>query len=334
MICRIGNPTVVGAIIAGIVGGPLIALLLAWLSGALPVTDPLWVWFCRSAYMGIVFALSFSLLCGRPVRYVMCKLSGFPVWKLRGVILLTAFTGGSLAITVVAAILSLTLSLHFRPPMAFGRSVLIDGALAAVIGLIVLSHGRLKAERDLQAARAESAALTAQIRPHFFFNTLNAISAQIMFDPAAAQENLGRLADMFRYTMKHARQDTVPLCDEIEMTREYLLLEKARLGDRLQFELPEPGEARLPGLTLQPLVENAVRHGVAKRADGGCVMVSVESAGARRILKVRNPILANGTLCERQLFREGHALWILKKRLPSLKTSQGPDWFQVEVPLA
>ena len=328
MICRIGK-----TIAAGAAGGPLIAFLLGWLAGAPLATDHLFAWLCRSAYIGIVFALSFSFLCGPPVRYVMRKLSGSPVWKLRVLALTTAFAGGSLAIAIVAAILSWTLDLHFKGPVTFEKWVLIDGALAAVIGLIILSHDRLKAERDAQAARAESAALMAQIRPHFLFNTLNAISAQVTDDPAAAQENLGRLADMFRYTMRHARQDTVPLSDEIDMTREYLLLEKARLGGRLQFQLPEPVDAWLPGLTLQPLVENAVRHGVAKRADGGCVTVSVEKAGHGRILKVHNPLVPNGALSESQLFREGHALWILKKRLPGLKTSQGPDWFAVEVPL-
>jgi LytS/YehU family sensor histidine kinase len=254
-------------------------------------------------------------------------------WKLRSVILLTAFAGGSLALTIVAANLSWTLNLHFGGPVSFGKWVLIDGALAAVLGFIMLSYERLRAERDAQAARAESAALTAQIRPHFLFNTLNAISAQIANDPAAAQENLGRLGDMFRYTMKHARQDTVPLSDEIDMTREYLLLEKARFGDRLQFALPERADTRLPGLTLQPLVENAVRHGVAKRTDGDCVTVSVEQTGENRILRVRNPVLADGAISENQLFREGHALWILRQRLPGLKTHQGPGWFEVEVPL-
>jgi hypothetical protein len=328
MIRRIGRTVVIGT-----TGGPPISLFLAWLAGKPLVTDPLWVWLYRSVFIGLVFALSFSLLCGPPVGYVLRRLRDVSIWKLRCAILMTAFAGGSLAITIVGAVLSWTLNLHFGGAVAFEKWVLIDGVLAAALGLILLSHDRLKAERDAEAARAESAALTAQIRPHFLFNTLNTISAQITHDPAGAQENLGRLGDMFRYTMKHARQDTVPLCDEIDMAHEYLLLEKARFGDRLQFTLPEPADTRLPGLTLQPLVENAVRHGVAKRADGGCVTVSVEYTGEKRILKVRNPVLGNGTLSENQLFREGHALWILRKRLPGLKARQGTDWFEVEVPL-
>ena len=177
-------------------------------------------------------------------------------------------------------------------------------------------------------------ALTAQIRPHFLFNTLNAISAQVKHDPDAAQENLGRMADMFRYTMHHARQDLVLVADEIALAREYLFLEKARLGERLSFELPQPvAEVRMPGLTLQPLVENAVRHGISKRIDGGCIYVSLERAPQQWTLRVSNPISGNGTIAEERLFQQGHALWILKKRFPALRVHQEPGLFEVVVPL-
>ena len=178
-------------------------------------------------------------------------------------------------------------------------------------------------------------ALTAQIRPHFLFNTLNAISAQVKHDPDAAQENLGRMADMFRYTMHHARQDLVLVADEIALAREYLFLEKARLGERLSFELPQPvAEVRMPGLTLQPLVENAVRHGIAKRTEGGRIHVSLERARQHCTLRIRSPLPVNGTVPDDRLFREGHALWILKRRLPSLQVLQAPGWFEVTVPLS
>jgi LytS/YehU family sensor histidine kinase len=235
---------------------------------------------------------------------------------------------------IVASVLSWTLDLHFRGPLRLDSWAVVDGVMAGGLGLVVNAHGRLKAERDAAEARAEAAALTAQIRPHFLFNTLNAISAQVKHDPDAAQENLGRLADMFRYTMHHARQDLVPIADEIALAREYLLLEKARFGERLSFELPEPvAELEVPGLTLQPLVENAVRHGIAKTISGGCIHVSLERLPHRWALRVRNPISANRTIPEEYLFREGHALWILKRRLPSLKVNQQPGLFEVVVPL-
>src|SRR5215469_12707772 len=158
MICRIRRATVVGA-----VGGPPVALLLDWLAGASIAADHGVGWLVRSVCIGIIFALAFSLLCGPPVKFVTRRLGGLPVWKLRGVVMITAFTGGSLAITIVAAILSWSFNLHFRAPALFPRLVFIDGALPAIVGLVILSHARLKAERDAQAARAESAALTAQI---------------------------------------------------------------------------------------------------------------------------------------------------------------------------
>ena len=328
-------------VILGVACGPLIALVLGWLMGGSPgaAIDRPVAWLVRSAYIGTVFALSFSLICGPPIRYLSWRLRGVPLWKLRGMILLAGACAGSLAIAVVAAVLSWTLDLHFGGRTELGKNILIDGAFAAALGLFISSYARLKGERDAQAARAEAAALTAQIRPHFLFNTLNAISAQVLHDPAAAQENLGRLGGMFRYTMIHARQDSVPLCDEIALAREYLLLEQARLGDRLRFHLPEEllgaRDVQLPGLTLQPLVENAVRHGIAKRVDSGCVSVSVERAGKSWILKVCNPTFGNALVSEDQLFREGHALWILRKRLPALKVRQEPPGlFEVEVRLS
>ena len=331
MICRIGE-----TVLVGVIGGPPVALALELLLGRgfQPILESPFIWLIRSAFIGTVFALSFSLLCGPPVKYVGRKLSGIPAWKLRTIILLTGFCGGSVALLIVASVLSWTLDLHFRGPLRLESWAVIDGVIAAGLGLVVNSYGRLKAERDAAEARAEAAALTAQIRPHFLFNTLNAISAQVKHDPDAAQENLGRLADMFRYTMHHARQDLVPLADEIALTREYLFLEKARLGERLSFELPQPvAEVQMPGLTLQPLVENAVRHGISKRIDGGCIRVSLEGAPQQWTLRVRNPISVNGAIPEERLFQEGHALWILKKRFPALRVRQEPGLFEVVVPL-
>jgi len=327
--------TVVKAFVIGAVTGPPIALLWSWVAGTLSVNaaHPV-IWLLKSAFIGVAYTVCFTILCALPLRYLREKISGRQAWQRGVAMVLAAFSLGSLAFSVVAVILSGTLGMPFDGPLPLEKAAAMAGLYATVMGLIITSNFRLKAERDAHAARAEAAALAAQIRPHFLFNTLNAISAQVNLDPAAAQENLGRLADMFRYTLKHARQELVPLADEIELAREYLLLEKARFGDRLSFELPTPVEASLPGLTLQPLVENAVRHGIARLAPGGCVHVSLERSAKDWILKVRNPTLRNGMLADHELFRDGHALWILKKRLPSLTVRQEPEEFEVEVRLS
>jgi signal transduction histidine kinase len=134
----------------------------------------------------------------------------------------------------------------------------------------------VEAELHEQAARAELAALQARINPHFFFNTLNTISALLGEDPAKADEVVQTLADLFRYTFKAAHADAVTLAEELEFVEGYLAVEKARFGDRLKVAWavsPEAGIARVPGLILQPLVENAVKHGVAPQASGGEVAI-------------------------------------------------------------
>jgi len=329
VICRIVS---VAALVA--TGGPAIVAAQLWLFGGSfnQVRDHPLEWLARSAFIGLLF-LAFPLLLGPPVRLVGRRLSQWPRWKAGAAVSVFAFCAGSLALILVASVLSFTRGYHFNNRIPFEKMALVTGLIASGVGLVTSTHGRMRAERDAAAARAESAALTAQIRPHFLFNTLNAISAQVKVDPDSAQENLGRLADMFRYTMNHSQRDFVPLSEEVALAREYLMLEKARFGSRLSFVLPEIDlKAKLPGLTLQPLVENAVRHGIAKRGEGGCVSVSFEHANGNSVLKVRNPTAAGGAVPEDRLFEKGHALWILRQRVPSLKIRQEPPGtFEVEL---
>jgi hypothetical protein len=331
MICRVGS-----ALALALVGGPAISLTLGWLNGQ-PMysilANPL-NWFVRSAFIGCLFLL-LPLLAGRPARYLASQLAGGSRWRVHLAVAVTAACGGTAALLLVREILDLSLGLRFGGYLAFDKLIAVNCLVVAAVSIAISGRDRLRAERDAAAARAASATLLAQIRPHFLFNTLNTISAQVREDPVGAQENLGRLSDMFRYTMNLARSEAVPLDQEVALAREYLLLEKARFGNRLTFELPEnTRDIDLPGLTLQPLVENAVRHGIAKRVNGGCVTVTIERAEGQCRLKVRNPIPASAPLTDDKLFRNGHALWILRQRLPKLTVMQQPNGvFEVDIPL-
>src|SRR5262249_45453577 len=155
-------------------------------------------------------------------------------------------------------------------------------------------------------------ALQAQINPHFFFNTLNTVNALIDTDPGAAKQVISRLADMFRYALRCSGGQLVTLQQELEFVRSHLQIESARFVERLQYQLPDQAAALpLPGLVLQPLVENAIRHGLARRLKGGRIEVSLEPNGQRYYLKVRNqyePSDGPPDLSPDNLFREGHAL--------------------------
>jgi LytS/YehU family sensor histidine kinase len=129
------------------------------------------------------------------------------------------------------------------------------------------------------ARERELATLRAQVQPHFLFNTLNSISATVGRDPAASRAMIARLADLLRYALESGAQPDVPLGRELDVARDYLTLEGHRMRDRLgvDFQIDDRAlGARLPPMTLQPLVENAVKHGLAPSVEGGTVRVIVE----------------------------------------------------------
>jgi hypothetical protein len=124
------------------------------------------------------------------------------------------------------------------------------------------------------ATEAELKALKAQINPHFLFNTLNTIAALIHSDPAQAETTVERLAGMFRYVLSGSERRSVPLREELAFVEDYLKIEQVRFGNRLRFArqiAPDLLEVPIPGLILQPLVENAVRHG--QSSDGSVDLV-------------------------------------------------------------
>jgi len=132
------------------------------------------------------------------------------------------------------------------------------------------------------ARKQQFAALKAQVNPHFLFNTLNSISATLKNDPDQAREMIARLAGMMRYALDSTGRDLVPLRDEIDFVEQYLALEHHRFSDRLDAQVcVEVGEDDLdhatPPMVLQPLVENALRHGIAPSETGGSVRLHVAS---------------------------------------------------------
>lgn len=131
-----------------------------------------------------------------------------------------------------------------------------------------------------RARKQELAALKSQINPHFLFNTLNSVSATLKRDPDQAREMIAKLAEMMRYALASSNRNLVPLRDEIDFARRYLDLESHRFSDRLQVRVhvdldDEELDTPVPPMVLQPLIENALRHGIAPCEDGGTVRVLV-----------------------------------------------------------
>jgi two-component system, LytTR family, sensor histidine kinase AlgZ len=165
-------------------------------------------------------------------------------------------------------------------------------------------------------ARARVHALQARIRPHFLFNSMNTIASLTRSDPARAELAVQDLADLFRANLSEKR-NTITLEQEIEVAKIYQRIEKLRLGDRLQVvwniaELPKT--AIVPGLLLQPILENAIYHGIEPRPEGGTVTVTGEFTGGLITIVVRNPAE------QRESEREGNRLALanIRERLALL----------------
>jgi two-component system sensor histidine kinase AlgZ len=166
---------------------------------------------------------------------------------------------------------------------------------------------------ELQA-QARVHALQARIRPHFLFNSMNTIAALTRSNPARAEEAVQDLADLFRANLNEKRNQ-ISLAEEIDVARTYQRMEQLRLGDRLAVVWKIdvlPSDALVPGLTLQPLLENAIYHGVEPRPEGGTVTVTGEFNKGMITIVVRNPLpVANLTV------RDGNRLALanIKERL-------------------
>jgi two-component system sensor histidine kinase AlgZ len=169
-------------------------------------------------------------------------------------------------------------------------------ALAALVAAGLLGYLRLLAKAYSPAlVEARLQALQARIRPHFLFNSLNAVLSLIRRDPKRAERALEDLADVFRTLMSEPRQ-FVRLADEISLLERYAGIEQLRLGERLRitWELDTaPVDALLPPLVLQPLLENAVFHGVEPGTGAGEVLVRIERRGDRVLARIENPYVAD-----------------------------------------
>ena len=182
-------------------------------------------------------------------------------------------------------------------PVLLGAGVLLYVLAAALHYLLIAFESARRAETqalqlEVLAREAELRALRAQIDPHFLFNSLNSISALIAADPPGAREMCLKLAEFLRESVRVGGARSIALGEELALAERYLAVEQARFGARLRAEWriqPEVRGCQVPPLLIQPLVENAVRHGIASRLDGGCVTVVAERAGEAVRLSVENP---------------------------------------------
>lgn len=183
------------------------------------------------------------------------------------------------------------------PPLLFAAGALLYIATVTVHYLMLEVDAAREAEEaalryQVLAREAELRAFKAQVDPHFLFNSLNAVASLCGTRPADAREMAQRLADFFRMMLRVGAQERIPLRDEIDLVSRYLAIEKVRFGDRLDVSIDvDAGAAAcdVPPLLLQPLVENAVRHGVASMLEGGKIEITATLSEGMLRIHIDNP---------------------------------------------
>jgi len=164
-----------------------------------------------------------------------------------------------------------------------------------------------------EVAEARMQALQAQMNPHFLFNTLNTVASLVRRDPTSAEQTVEHLSSVLRRTLDRSSRRMSTVADEVDYVRAYLAIEQQRFGNRLQVEWHVDSWARsrtLPTMTLQPLVENAVKHGIGGRLDGGAIRIAISEVGEglRIIVEDDGPGFASP-------HRDGTGLGNLRQRL-------------------
>jgi len=229
-----------------------------------------------------------------------------PAWRKRLPAHLAAMIGYSLAHTtlmfvtrtVIYRLLGLgAYDYGYMPAryvMEFGEDAISYASFVAVITLY--RYYRVTRQRELRTAQLERGLAQAELRnmrlqlqPHFLFNALNTISSTMYDDPRSADRMIGQLSQLLRLSLRTSHSQEVPLRDELEVLGCYLGLMKARFGNRLRADVeatPDTLDALVPSLLLQPLVENAIRHGNASHAGGGTIEIRVERIGTSMHLSV------------------------------------------------
>ena len=286
----------------------------------------------------LAYALVYANLTGLLGTWVMGGLA--ERLFLRKIPPLPAVAVGILVFTALGCLLAQTLlaGLSFVVPQQFWReyfrTLRTALPLAAVFGLGAVVHASLRGrmrrmeerlnEQEVAEERARKLAAEARLRslesrihPHFLFNTLNSISSLIAVNPAQAEQMVGRLAALLRISLDTSSRPLIPLREELLMVESYIDIETVRFGEKLRGSVDVPAELqdlKVPPMSVQSLVENAVKHGITPQSGGGeCRVTASADDGSLRI-EVRD----TGPGFDLAAIRAGHGLDSLVERLDSL----------------
>ena len=243
--------------------------------------------------VSLIYAYTMGGLAGTILPFVAVAVEGKATafrYTAMGIAIVVVLSAGCVIATAITVLVGV------NPVQTARGSFLSNLRLSLIIGLVVglamftyeSLRGRLHAAQIAEerartlALEARLSSLESRLHPHFLFNTLNSVSALIQEEPARAEEIVGRLAALLRFSLDANIHGLTPLEQELKIVRDYLEIEKARFGDRLRYRIEAPDElssAPVPLLAVQTLVENSVKHAIATSRQGGEVSIRARRAG-------------------------------------------------------
>jgi sensor histidine kinase YesM len=318
-------------------------LSLAWINVAVAIVVLIQVAANQIANVGdLRFALGYSLVYANLTGVLAISvISAFAskTWARRlplpatlALCILVFVPVGCLLAQTLLMTIGLVVPRHFW--LEYLHTLRISLPLSAVFGLGAVVHSSLRervraAEKSLHekeaaeerarklAIEARLSSLESRIHPHFLFNTLNSISSLIVTNPSRAEQMVGRLAALLRASLDSSNQTLIPLQQELAMVESYLDIERARFGEKLRGSTDvaeELRQAKVPPMSVQALVENAVKHGIAPQIGGGEIMVAASTENGSLRIEVRD----TGPGFNLTAIPAGHGLDILVERLDAL----------------
>jgi two-component system, LytTR family, sensor histidine kinase AlgZ len=292
--------------------------LALYILGYLPIGAVLVIAFGHAGEWGTAaaFFLPLTLLYGflGMTAYYVCR--AFPItqqyriWRALPAQAMAALTAGGFSVGIAwawSAILE-SLNLQVHPKIYLDQPWTLFAVGVLLFGLAIAFHYALIASLDAQRSEsqilessllvreAELKALRAQLNPHFLFNSLNSVSALTTSDPASARHMCLLLADFLRDTLRLGSAQRISVKEEFAVLQRYLAIEQVRLGSRLNVQCAGSDQAMqetIPALLLQPLVENAVVHGISHRLEGGTVSIGAQSRDSTLTITIANPVDAD-----------------------------------------
>jgi len=295
--------------------------------GTLSEFSAVWLGSVSLYAQALALVTAFGVCLGRPW---LCRLSARGAWVGSWIVAVVVALAFSYSAGIIGTVLGVGPGRESFAIFVW-QSVLSVALVGMALFRYLFVHAQWRAQL-LAQSEARVQALQARIRPHFLFNSLNTIASLIPDEPVSAERAIEDLADLFRGSMRRA-DSLISLSEELDLARRYLEMEQRRLGDRLRVEwrvveLPD-GASILP-LTLQPLLENAVAHGIQPRQDGGELKVYGRSEKDNVVITISNPLAPD----EHDSTGHGMALANIRERLElafgptaSLITHQNKEQF-------